>query len=375
MANPRPWYGEFLVAGTSAVGAICFTNPIDVVKTRMTLQGEGGSASQFGNPASALLRIGRTEGIAGLQRGLGPSCLWQFSNVSVRFGVYSSAKRLTGVEDQTPFRKWLSSLGLAAISGGLAALASNPFFILKVRPSISQHLVPAGSDTASLPSLKQRACLTSLRPRDSQTRFQSGGQHALTGGVGGAVLGIWQSDGVPGFFRGLSAFAPRVIVASAVQLSTYDVVKEWLVSRFGVPHGLPLVVGSSFVTGLAVVGAMQPFDFAATRLVNSRTAAERAAAPVGGTEAALAARRGSVAAAAATPSVSYTGPLDVIRQTVKAEGIRGVYRGAVANYLRFGPYCVLVFVFVEKGRLMAFQLADYRSGKLSPPPRGPSQPA
>ena len=28
----RPWWGEFLCAGTSAVMAICFTNPIDVVK-------------------------------------------------------------------------------------------------------------------------------------------------------------------------------------------------------------------------------------------------------------------------------------------------------------------------------------------------------
>ena len=342
-----PWWGEeFLIAGFSAVGAIIVTNPIDVVKTRMALQGQSGCGRElYPNVPSALLRIGREEGLAGLQRGLPASCLWQFSNVSVRFGVYGVAKTQTGVSEASPFARWLASLGLAAFSGGLAAVASNPFFILKTR-------------------FQARA-----------TGAAAGEQHALAGGLSGAAAEIYRNDGLLGFFRGLSAFAPRVIVASAVQLSTYDVVKEWLVSRFGVPHGLPLVVGSSFVTGLAVVGAMQPFDFAATRLVNSRTAAERAAAPVGGTEAALAARRGSVAAAAATPSVSYTGPLDVIRQTVKAEGIRGVYRGAVANYLRFGPYCVLVFVFVEKGRLMAFQLADYRSGKLSPPPRGPSQPA
>ena len=44
-------------------------------------------------------------------------------------------------------------------------------------------------------------------------------------------------------------------------------------------------------------------------------------------------------------------------ELVKAEGVGGVYRGAVANYLRFGPYCVLVFVFVEQGRLMCRRLA------------------
>lgn len=140
MANTesiRPWYSEFIIAGSAAVGAICFTNPIDVVKTRMTLQGEGGTQPQFSNPISALMRIGRSEGIASLQRGLGPSCLWQFANVSVRFGVYASAKKVVGLEGQSKpaFQKWLASLGLAAISGGLAAVASNPFFILKVRSS------------------------------------------------------------------------------------------------------------------------------------------------------------------------------------------------------------------------------------------------
>ena len=305
MESPAPWYSEFLIAGTAAVGAICVTNPIDVVKTRMTLQGEGGTLSRFGNPISALFWIGRHEGIASLQRGLGPSCLWQFSNVSVRFGVYASAKNVTGVAtDSSPFRKWLLSLGLAAVSGGLAAIASNPFFILK-------------------------------------TRFQSGGsQHSLEGGVGGAVMSIWRSDGVSGFFRGLSAFAPRVIVASAVQLSTYDAIKDWLVRRLGIRDGLPLVTAASAVTGAAVVLAMQPFDFAATRLVNSKSAAEVA---VEGTTAA------------------YAGPFDVMRQTVRAEGVLGLYRGGTANYLRFGPYCVLVFVFVERGRKLEASWRGTRS--------------
>ena len=300
MASRRPWYGEFLVAGTSAVGAICITNPIDVVKTRMTLQGEAGGATKFRDPISALLQIGRSEGIAGLQRGLGPSCLWQFSNVSVRFGVYSNAKTMVVSENSSPLRKWLHSLGLAAISGGFAALASNPFFILK-------------------------------------TRFQSGGQHELHAGLGGAVASIWRADGAAGFLRGLSAFAPRVIVASAVQLSTYDAVKEWLQRRVGVRDGIPLVTASSFVTGAAVVLAMQPFDFAATRLVNSKSAGELGV------------------------SAAYTGPFDVIVKTLRAEGILGLYRGGTANYLRFGPYCVLVFIFVEQGRKLETKLLDWRA--------------
>jgi len=290
---PRPWYGEFLCAGTAAVGAICVVNPLDVVKTRMTLVGPAllpGTPNPYRNPLSALAHVGRTEGLHGLQRGLGPSCLWQFSNVSVRFGVYGGAKSATGVGESSasPLVKWAQSLGLAAVSGGMAALASNPFFIIK-------------------------------------TRFQAEG--APPGGATGALLTILRADGPAGLFRGMSAFAPRVIVASAVQLSTYDAVKEAVALRAGLrKDGLGLVVASSFLTGIAVVLAMQPFDFAATRLVSSKSAAEA----------------GGVAA--------YTGPLDVIRQTVKTEGALGLYRGGTANYLRFGPYCVLVFVLVEQLR-------------------------
>lgn len=290
----------------------------------MTLQGRSGS-NPYPNVFSALIQIGRAEGLAGLQSGLPASCLWQFSNVSVRFGVYAVAKRATGVanraDDASPLLKWLKSLGLAGISGGLAAVASNPFFILKTR---FQSSVAAGA----APVAPVGAAAASAAP------LAVGEQHALSGGLLGAAGSIYRSDGVAGFYRGLSAFAPRVIVASAVQLSTYDAVKEWLVRRVGIREGVPLVCAASFVTGAAVVMAMQPFDFAATRLVSTKTAAE--------------------AGGGARPM--YSGPFDVIRQTVRSEGVLGLYRGGMANYLRFGPYCVLVFVFVELGRDVAGRL-------------------
>ena len=60
----RPWWGEFLNAGTAAVCAIAITNPIDVVKTRMTLQGEVGAlgathAGSFGVPHAVVIELFR----------------------------------------------------------------------------------------------------------------------------------------------------------------------------------------------------------------------------------------------------------------------------------------------------------------------------
>lgn len=287
-----------MTAGTSAVLSICFCNPVDVVKTRMALQ-MGKAAQPYRNVPQALYQIAATEGVAGLQRGLGPACIWQFSNVSVRFGVYALAKEHLGMDQAADgFLKWLRSLGLAAVSGAFAALASNPFFILK-------------------------------------TRFQAGEPQQVSGGIAGAVGTIWRADGFAGFFRGLSAFAPRVIVASAVQLSTYDAIKAALRNRLELRDGLPLHTAASFVTGGAVVLAMQPFDFAATVLVSSKTASEQAATSDRGLPR-VRPLDASARAAVAPPS-TYDGPLDVIRQTMRVEGVRGIYRGAVANYLRFGP--------------------------------------
>ena len=130
-----------------------------------------------------------------------------------------------------------------------------------------------------------------------------------------------------------------------MQLSTYDAVKSWLQRRVGLTDGLPLVTAASFVTGAAVVGAMQPFDYAATRLVDSKSAAEL----VRTTKLEAGAGSGGGGGGAA----AYTSPFDVIQQTLRAEGVRGLYRGGMANYARFAPYCILVFIFVEQGRKAA----------------------
>lgn len=305
-SESRPWWGEFLCAGTSAVLAICCTNPVDVVKTRMQLQGQlNRGASPYRGVGSALLQIGQAEGLRGLQRGLVPACFWQFSNVSVRFGVYSYAKQQAGVKQQaSPLLRWVESLGLAGLSGALGACVSNPFFIVKTR----------------------------LQATSSDAALAVGQQHDAACGFRGTLAQMYRADGVLGLTRGLSAFAPRVVVASAVQLATYDSVKDLFVQRLGLsPKATFTHVCASMVTGVAVVVAMQPFDFAATRLVNTLTSAEQ-----GGK--------------AAAPTAAFAGPLDVIRKTVATEGPLGVYKGVTANYLRFGPYCVLVFVFVEKLR-------------------------
>lgn len=62
---PRSQSAEFILAGTSACGAITLTNPVDVVKTRLQLQGElKQKGAVYTGITQAMLRIFRQEGVA-----------------------------------------------------------------------------------------------------------------------------------------------------------------------------------------------------------------------------------------------------------------------------------------------------------------------
>lgn len=295
---PRGQATEFVFAGTSACCAIAITNPLDVVKTRLNLQGELAQpgvqqARAYRGICHALWKIGSSEGFRGLQRGLCPAWLLQFSNVGCRFGGYSTLKELFGVKPGESATGWLTSIGLGAASGALAGVVSSPFFLLKSR------FQAVGSE-----DVRHQHAHRTLR---------------------GAVTDIWLHEGVGGFYRGLSAFVPRVAVASSIQLSTYDVSKAKIIKYTGLGDTMYAHFGASLLTGIAVTYAMQPFDFASTRVMNQQVDS-------------------------AGKGILYAGPVDCIIQSVRTEGIQGVYKGALASYARFGPYCILTFVFLEQFR-------------------------
>ncbi|CAL1128556.1 unnamed protein product [Cladocopium goreaui] len=213
----RSQASEFLLAGASACGAITLTNPVDVVKTRLQLQGElRASGAAYTGISQALLRILRQEGLRGLQRGLFAAYLLQFSNVGCRFGTYGSLKQFFGMKQGGhSTSQWLLSVLLGAVSGSEDVL--------------HQHLHP------------------SLRT---------------------AFLDIGRKQGVSGYYHGLSAFIPRVSAATAMQLSTYDMSKDIFLQSTQMKEGIPIHLAASLLSGIAVTIAMQPFDIVAVRLMN-----------------------------------------------------------------------------------------------------------
>ena len=85
-----------LTAGGAAGGlAAAATTPLDVVKTRLQLEGVG-SAARYGSSAvlPVLRRIAADEGGAALWAGLAPRVLFHVPAAAVSWGTYETCKRL-----------------------------------------------------------------------------------------------------------------------------------------------------------------------------------------------------------------------------------------------------------------------------------------
>jgi len=151
-----------------------------------------------------------------------------------------------------------------------------------------------------------------------------GVQHSASSrGLISAFLDIGRVSGARGYFSGVSAFMPRVVIYSGVQLACYDFSKTLLIHSFQLPDGMGTHMLASSCTTLCAVTALQPFDFLAVRMMNQRVGAD------------------------GKPAM-YSNLADCALQTLRTEGVGGFAKGASANYARFLPYGVLQLVFFEQ---------------------------
>ncbi|KAJ3138487.1 Mitochondrial oxaloacetate carrier protein [Irineochytrium annulatum] len=301
--------------------AVTFTNPWEVVKTRLQLQGELESRhtqsrsagppppKQYKSAVSAFSKIVYNEGVRGIQRGLAPAYAYQVVLNGTRLGLYEPIRDLN---------VWAiggaTGKSAAEVSGGARAFA----------------MVASGGMCGVLGSfLASPLYLVKTRMQSYSPQHAVGHQHTyVTKGTAHALSHVYRSEGVRGLWRGVDAAMVRTGIGSAVQLSSYDGCKRALLksgwfNRQGGEGGIELHFAASAVTSLFVCIAMNPFDVISTRLYNQHV--------VDG-------KQGSL----------YSSGLDCFMKTVRAEGLGALYKGFSAHYLRIGPHTILTFVFLEQ---------------------------
>lgn len=285
--------GGFLAGGLAACGAVTFTNPIELVKTRMQLQGEltAKGPKIYKNPIQALFLIYKNEGIRGIQSGLVCAYVYQLGLNGCRLGLYEPARNIINsifYPDLDPRRVQNIPINIfaGAISGIAGAIIGSPMYLVKTRMQSFSNSIQIGE----------------------QTHYKN----AFDG-----LKSIYQKEGFFGLFRGVDAAILRTGSGSAAQLPLYNFTKHEMMKSDLFGTGPALHLSASVVAGFGVGIVMNPWDVILTRVYN---------------------QKGDL----------YTGPIDCLVKTVRSEGIFALYKGFGAQILRIAPHTVLTLMFMEQ---------------------------
>lgn len=292
------------LAGASNATAACFTNPVDVVKVRLQMDGEGVAAAgqAAGRRYRGIFHAGsvllRDEGLSGFYRGIRASLCREMSYSGIRMGLYEPTKQLLSRGDAAQ-----ASLAMkvcsGAITGAAGSVLANPFDLVKVRMQ-------------SVPGSGGRSCYPSVAAAISAIHSEGGG-----------IRGLW---------RGTGATVKRAALLTASQVPTYDHVKHTLVDGGYLSEGYHCHLLCSMVAGFIAAAVTSPAD-----LVKSRLMVQPVDPATG---------RGLL----------YSGLSDCFVKVVRSEGFLALFKGFHTQWLRIGPHTtVSLMVFEEFRRLAGFR--------------------
>ncbi|KAF4093489.1 hypothetical protein AMELA_G00002660 [Ameiurus melas] len=290
---------DFTLGSLACCGACVFTNPLEVVKTRLQLQGElqarGSYHQHYRGVLQALWLVGRTDGLRGLQKGLTAGLLYQALMNGVRLSFYSYTQ-VSGISDVPG-----GNVASGAAAGALGAFIASPAYLVKT------HLQAQAVEAIAV-----------------------GHQHNHQG-ISSAFATIYRREGVAGLWRGVNGAVPRVMVGSAAQLATFSSAKQWFThTQWFSPDSWLVALMAAMVSGVAVAITMTPFDVISTRLYNQ---------PVDEL------RKGRF----------YTGFLDCLVKVSRTEGVLGLYKGMGPVFMRLAPHTVLSMLLWDVMRQKALQ--------------------
>ncbi|KAG8722090.1 Mitochondrial oxaloacetate carrier protein [Ceratobasidium sp. 394] len=294
-ARPLSTLEGFGIGALAACTAVTVSNPAEVAKTRLQLQGElqgRGAPKVYKSVFDVFLKTWRNEGIRGVQRGLGPAYIYQILLNGSRLGFYEPFRKIfnSAIGLKPNEQMFASSMAAGAASGLVGACLGNPLFLVKARMQAYSPALPVGA------------------------------QHYYRNSFA-ALAEIYRAEGLRGYIRGMDAAILRTCMGSSVQLPSYNWTKNMLVKN-GVasPDSTWTFLASSSVSGACVCLVMQPADTVLTRMYNQPTVMGPKGRMIG---------------------TLYKNPVDCLWKTLKTEGALACYKGSTAHFLRIAPHTIL----------------------------------
>jgi solute carrier family 25 oxoglutarate transporter 11 len=270
----------FINGGLAGMTATSVIQPVDMIKVRLQLAGEGVKAGPKPTPISVFRDIVAQGKVMDLYTGLSAGLLRQAVYTTARLGFFDtfmkSLAESAKEKGTTVGFKERAGAGLAA--GGLAAMVGNPADLALIRMQ-SDGLKPAA----------QRANYTS---------------------VVDALGRIAKNEGVLRLWAGCYPTVARAMALNFGQLAFFSEAKSQLKTTSLSPHAQTLT--ASAVAGFFASFFSLPFDFVKTRLQ------KQTKAPDG--------------------TIPYKGMVDCFKKVAAEEGLLRFYRGFGTYYVRIAPH-------------------------------------
>eukprot|EP01083_Nonionella_stella_P168829 571141_1 len=293
----EPKWVRFVTGSVASMTAEMCTLPIDISKTRLQLQGSADAVSSVSRPYSGMIdcivQTGRNEGISGLWKGWPPALIRQGVYSGIRMGLYEPIRDSILSDEQRAGSAHIPFWKMffsGGLAGGIGSGVATPIDLVKVRFQ---------ADVAG-------------------TRYKN---------TLDAFVTIFREEGLRGSFTGAAPAMQRAVLVNAGELASYDYIKRWIVGLgievLGEKHHTTHFL-ASFGAGFCAAVISSPVDVVKTRLMNQKAHQKL-----------------------------YSGVLDCLSRTVRAEGFRALYNGFLPNWLRIGPWSVIMFMTYEQLRLQA----------------------
>jgi len=313
---PNPGY--FVAGGIAGIVSRTSTAPLDRLKVYLIAQtkvkNEVVAAAKSGNIFKSAARtweplvvamkeLWHAGGMRSLYAGNGLNVIKVMPESAIKFGAYEATKRafakLEGQSDPADIHSW-SKFAAGGVAGMISQFAVYPIDTLKFR---------------------------------MQCETVAGGLHGNRL-IWATAKKMWQNGGIVACYRGLPMGLFGIFPYAALDLGTFEYLKRYVARRNAKklgchesdaePGGFMTAAIGGF-SGAFGASAVYPLNVLRTRLQSQGTVLH---------------------------PQTYTGIIDVTRQTIKGEGARGLFRGLTPNLLKVVPAVSITYVVYDKSKKM-----------------------
>lgn len=286
----------FINGGLAGMTATACIQPIDMIKVRLQLAGEG---IRTGPKPSA---IGITKDIIAqgkvldLYTGLSAGLLRQAVYTTARLGFFDTFGNMLSARAEERGTKvtFLERSAAGLTAGGLAAMVGNPADLALIRMQ---------SD--------------GLKPKDKRANYRS---------VFDALKRIAGAEGVGALWAGAYPTVVRAMALNFGQLTFFAESKAQLAQHAPQLSDSTRTFGASAIAGFFASFFSLPFDFVKTRLQKQQKG------PDG--------------------KLPYAGFIDCARRVVRDEGWLRFYRGFGTYYVRIAPHAMITLIVADYLKLI-----------------------